>query len=157
MRNRPNANANSNGSSVRSNRKAGPPPPTMVSKPKNSTAGEKNQYRIVLNDAVRVRVTSWMVILLLAMLGYAKFYHGSSERQSSSSSSASSSSLGRYPTWEAAPASKDEFDHDNEKSVCRLPILTVEEWEAGRYWEREVPVIVKNVTDGWMALEHWTK
>jgi hypothetical protein len=125
----------------------------MVSKPKNNTAGEKNQYRIVLNNAVRVRVTSLMVILLLAMLGYAKFYHGSSERQSSSSSS----SLGRYPTWEAAPASKDEFDHDNEKSVCRLPILSVEEWEAGKYWEREVPVIVKNVTDGWMALEHWTK
>jgi hypothetical protein len=154
MRNRPNANATSNGSSGGSNRKTGPPPPpTMVSKPKNNTAGEKNQYRIVLNNAVRVRVTSLMVILLLAMLGYAKFYHGSSERQSSSSSS----SLGRYPTWEAAPASKDEFDHDNEKSVCRLPILSVEEWEAGKYWEREVPVIVKNVTDGWMALEHWTK
>lgn len=69
----------------------------------------------------------------------------------------SKTSLGRYPTWEAAPASIEEFDHDNDKNVCRLPIITVEEWERGRYWEREEPVIVKNVTDGWPALEHWTK
>eukprot|EP00571_Detonula_confervacea_P002185 CAMPEP_0172326870 /NCGR_PEP_ID=MMETSP1058-20130122/57864_1 /TAXON_ID=83371 /ORGANISM="Detonula confervacea, Strain CCMP 353" /LENGTH=331 /DNA_ID=CAMNT_0013043765 /DNA_START=102 /DNA_END=1097 /DNA_ORIENTATION=- len=65
--------------------------------------------------------------------------------------------LGRYPTWEDAPASTEEFDHDNDKSVCRLPIISVEEWEAERYWEREDPVIVQNVTDGWPALEHWTK
>lgn len=72
-------------------------------------------------------------------------------------SDASCEETGRYPTWEAAPASTKEFDHDNDKSVCRLPILSVEEWEDGRYWEREEPVIVKNVTDGWKAMEHWTK
>ena len=35
--------------------------------------------------------------------------------------------------------------------------ISVEEWEEGRYWERDVPVIVRNVTDHWKALEHWTK
>eukprot|EP00804_Cyclotella_cryptica_P011474 CCRYP_016394-RB/>CCRYP_016394-RB protein AED:0.43 eAED:0.43 QI:195/1/1/1/1/1/4/148/320 len=64
---------------------------------------------------------------------------------------------GHYPTWEDAPASAEEFDHDNDKSICRLPIISVAEWETGRYWEKEEPVIVKNVTDGWMALQHWTK
>ena len=62
--------------------------------------------------------------------------------------------LGR---WEDAPSSNKEFDHDNDKTVCRLPIISVEEWENGRYWEKEEPVIVQNVTDGWLALEHWTK
>lgn len=66
-------------------------------------------------------------------------------------------SLGRYPTWEAAPASTEEFDHDNDKTVCRLAVISVEEWERGRYWEKEQPVLVKNVTDGWGAPEHWTK
>jgi hypothetical protein len=64
---------------------------------------------------------------------------------------------GRYPTWEDAPASMEEFNHDNDKSICSLPIISVEEWEKGRYWEKEEPVIVQNVTDGWLALEHWTK
>jgi len=68
-----------------------------------------------------------------------------------------SSLLGPYATWEDAPASTEEFDHDNDKSVCRLPIISVEEWEAGRYWERNEPVLVQNVTDGWAAMEHWTK
>ena len=62
-----------------------------------------------------------------------------------------------YATWEDAPSSADEFDHDNDKSVCGLPLLTVEEWEQGRYWEGDQPVLVKNVTDGWPALQHWTK
>ena len=65
--------------------------------------------------------------------------------------------LGQYNTWEEAPASTKEFDHDNNKKVCRLPIIDVEEWESGRYWEKDEPCIVKNVTDGWLALEHWTK
>ncbi len=65
--------------------------------------------------------------------------------------------LGNYSTWEEAPNSLDEFDHDNRKHICGLPILTVEEWEEGRFWETEKPVIVKNVTAGWKALEHWTK
>eukprot|EP00804_Cyclotella_cryptica_P020020 CCRYP_007896-RC/>CCRYP_007896-RC protein AED:0.39 eAED:0.39 QI:341/1/1/1/1/1/3/411/445 len=56
-----------------------------------------------------------------------------------------------------APASREEFDHDNDPEVCGLPILTVEEWEAGRYWEGNKPVIVKNVTAGWAAMEHWKK
>ena len=65
--------------------------------------------------------------------------------------------LGQYNTWEEAPVSTKEFDHDNNKKVCRLPIISVDEWESGRYWEKEEPCIVKNVTDGWLALEHWTK
>ena len=72
-------------------------------------------------------------------------------------SCASETPLGRYPTWEEAPSSTEEFDHDNDKSVCRLPIISVEEWEEGRFWEGEEPVLVRNVTDGWPALEHWTK
>jgi len=31
----------------------------------------------------------------------------------------------------------------------------VEEWEKGRYWERNKPVLVKNATEGWAALERW--
>lgn len=63
----------------------------------------------------------------------------------------------KYATWEGAPSSADEFDHDNDPSVCRLQIISVEEWEEGRYWEYEEPVIVRGVTEGWNALEHWTK
>lgn len=62
-----------------------------------------------------------------------------------------------YETWEDAPASWEEFGHDNDPSVCGIPVLSVEEWEEGRYWEREEPVLVRNATDGWSALEHWTK
>eukprot|EP01082_Thalassiosira_pseudonana_P011562 g10219.t1 g10219 contig4:1458046-1459257(-) len=64
---------------------------------------------------------------------------------------------GKYATWDEAPKSIEEFDHGNDRSVCRLPFISVEEWEEGRYWERDVPVIVRNVTDHWKALEHWTK
>ena len=64
---------------------------------------------------------------------------------------------GPYRSWEEAPSSFEEFGHDNHESVCRLPIVTVEEWERGRYWEGEAPVLVKNVTDDWAALNHWTK
>jgi hypothetical protein len=64
---------------------------------------------------------------------------------------------GRYKTWEDSPASWDEFGHDNDKTICRLPIISVEEWERGQYWLKQEPVIVKNVTVGWGALEHWTK
>jgi hypothetical protein len=63
----------------------------------------------------------------------------------------------QYENWEDGPASKEEFDHDNDPEVCGLPRLTVEEWESGRYWEGKKPVIVMNVTDGWAALEHWKK
>jgi hypothetical protein len=90
------------------------------------------------------------LILLLAFL--------SASGQTCTDDAASScTNTGHYPTWEDAPASVQEFDHDNDKSICSLPIITVEEWETGRYWEKEEPVIVKNVTDGWLALQHWTK
>ena len=65
--------------------------------------------------------------------------------------------VGRYKTWGDSPASWEEFGHDNDKTICRLPIISVEEWEKGEYWLKQEPVIVKNVTDGWGALEHWTK
>ena len=57
--------------------------------------------------------------------------------------------------WEDGPSSWDEFGHNNDPDVCGLPVLTVEEWEAGRYWEKGQPVLVKNVTDGWAALNNW--
>ncbi len=112
-----------------------------------------------MSNAVRGRTFLFsciaVMIMLFVLLGHANnlhYYH-----LGSSSESQPSSTLGRYLTWEEAPASREEFDHDNDKRVCRLPILSVEEWEMGRYWEREIPVIVKNVTDRWPALEHWTK
>eukprot|EP00581_Thalassiosira_minuscula_P008321 CAMPEP_0183703902 /NCGR_PEP_ID=MMETSP0737-20130205/1453_1 /TAXON_ID=385413 /ORGANISM="Thalassiosira miniscula, Strain CCMP1093" /LENGTH=453 /DNA_ID=CAMNT_0025930705 /DNA_START=18 /DNA_END=1379 /DNA_ORIENTATION=- len=57
--------------------------------------------------------------------------------------------------WEDGPSSWQEFGHDNDPNVCGLPVLTVEEWEAGKYWEGNKPVIVKNVTDGWAANHNW--
>jgi hypothetical protein len=80
------------------------------------------------------------------------------EGDASCAAAASSPAFVRYySTWEEAPISAGEFDHENDRNVCRLPIISVDEWESGRYWEREEPVIVRNVTDGWGALEHWTK
>jgi len=37
--------------------------------------------------------------------------------------------------WEDGPSSWEEYGHDNDPSVCGLPVLTVEEWERGKYWE----------------------
>jgi len=59
--------------------------------------------------------------------------------------------------WEDGRASWEEFGHDNDPDVCGLPVLTVEEWEAGKHWERNRPVLVRNVTDGWAALNNWKK
>jgi hypothetical protein len=59
--------------------------------------------------------------------------------------------------WEDGPSSWDEFGHDNAPDICGLQVITVEEWEAGRYWEGKKPVIVKNVTEGWAALNNWKK
>ena len=56
--------------------------------------------------------------------------------------------------WEDGPSSWEEFGHDN--SNCRLEHITIEEWEAGKYWERGNPVIVTGVTKEWAANEHWT-
>lgn len=55
--------------------------------------------------------------------------------------------------WEDGQSSWDEYGHDN--SACGLPVLTVEEWEAGKYWEGDLPVLVTNVTKGWAALNNW--
>ena len=41
---------------------------------------------------------------------------------------------GRYPTWEDAPTSADEFGHDNPEEICRLPIISLRKWEAGKFW-----------------------
>lgn len=60
-----------------------------------------------------------------------------------------------HSEWEDGPASWEEFGHDNDPDVCGLPRLTVEEWEAGRHWEGSRPVLVKDVTKGWAALENW--
>jgi len=57
--------------------------------------------------------------------------------------------------WEDGPSSWEEFGHDNDPEVCGLQFLTVREWEEGRYWERDEPVIVKNVTAGWAARHNW--
>ena len=97
------------------------------------------------------------VVVVLVVLAYAGVDPSCAEGDASCAASASSPVFGRYPTWEEAPSSSEEFDHDNDGKVCRLPIISVEEWEGGRYWEREEPVIVRNVTDGWKALEHWKK
>ena len=59
--------------------------------------------------------------------------------------------------WEDGPTSWEEFGHANAPDVCGLPVLTVEEWEAGKYWEGNKPVLVKNMTDGWAALTNWKK
>jgi hypothetical protein len=61
-----------------------------------------------------------------------------------------------YLLFTDGPANQ-EFDHNNDPEVCGIPRLTVEEWEAGRYWEGKKPVIVMNVTDGWAAMENWKK
>lgn len=61
----------------------------------------------------------------------------------------------KYKDWEDAPASWEEYGHDN--SVCGVPRLTVEQWEKGKYWQRNKPVIVMNVTEQWPAVEHWKK
>jgi hypothetical protein len=57
--------------------------------------------------------------------------------------------------WEDGPSSWEEFGHDNDPSVCGVQLLTVEEWEAGRYWEGKKPVLVTGVTDDWPALNNW--
>lgn len=59
--------------------------------------------------------------------------------------------------WEDGPSSWDEFGHDNAPDICGVQVLTVKEWEEGRYWEGSKPVIVKNLTDGWAALNNWKK
>ncbi len=59
--------------------------------------------------------------------------------------------------WEDGPSSWMEFGHDNDDSVCGLRLITLDEWEGGRHWELDVPVLVSGVTDGWKALYNWKK
>ena len=54
--------------------------------------------------------------------------------------------------WEDGQSSWEEFGHNNNPDICGLPLLTVAEWEVGRYWERNTPVLVSGVTDGRAAL-----
>ena len=56
-----------------------------------------------------------------------------------------------------SPASWEEFGHDNDPNACGLPVLTIDKWEAGRYWEGSKPVLVRNVADSWAALSNWKK
>ena len=57
--------------------------------------------------------------------------------------------------WEDGHSSWDEFGHDNDPSVCKMRTMTAGEWEAGRHWRNNVPVMVTNVTDSWAANFHW--
>ena len=57
--------------------------------------------------------------------------------------------------WEDGPSSWEEFGHDNDPTVCRMPTITVDEWESGRYWRGNQPVMVANVTAGWAANVNW--
>ena len=59
--------------------------------------------------------------------------------------------------WEDGQSSWEEYGHDNNPDICGLPLLTVAEWESGRYWERNKPVLVSGLTNGWAALTHWKK
>lgn len=61
-----------------------------------------------------------------------------------------------FVEWGDGPSSR-EFDHDNDPRVCGVDFLTVAEWEAGRHWEGNRPVMVQNVTAGWAALTNWKK
>ena len=93
---------------------------------------------------------------LLAITALLALFHTNAS-QTCSSQDDTCINTGRYKTWGESPASWEEFGHDNDKTICRLPIISVEEWEAGQYWLKQEPVIVKNATKGWGALEHWTK
>ena len=55
--------------------------------------------------------------------------------------------------WEDGHASWEEFGHNNEH--CNLQTITVQEWEDGKYWEKDDPVLVTGVTEHWAANENW--
>jgi hypothetical protein len=57
--------------------------------------------------------------------------------------------------WSQGPSSWEEFGHTNDPSVCKLQTITVDEWERGKYWRGNVPVMVMNVTTNWDANVHW--
>ena len=55
--------------------------------------------------------------------------------------------------WEDGHASWSEFGHNNEH--CNLQTITVQEWEDGKYWEKDEPVLVTGVTEHWAANTNW--
>jgi len=55
--------------------------------------------------------------------------------------------------WEDGHASWEEFGHNNEH--CNLQTITVQEWEDGKYWEKDDPVLVTGVTEHWAANTNW--
>eukprot|EP00985_Skeletonema_marinoi_P032860 scaffold39814_cov329-Skeletonema_marinoi.AAC.1 len=136
--------------SVKRTKKASPPP---SSRSKSSDTAATSSNRISKGT-----ISAIVVILALSYDNFRLRYRASNAEPANRNLSSNDDEIKlRYKTWEEAPASYEEFDHDNDPSVCRLPIVTVEEWEKNRMWESETPVIVKNVTDGWKALENWSK
>ena len=55
--------------------------------------------------------------------------------------------------WEDGHASWEEFGHNNEH--CNLQTITVQEWEDGKYWEKDDPVLVTGITEHWAANTNW--
>jgi len=108
-------------------------------------------------------IVSIIVTALLALSVVVRSQESSSSSSESESekNAANANSIIDYGNhnseWEDGPSSWDEFGHDNDPAVCGLPVLTVEEWEAGKYWDGNKPVLVRNVTDGWAALDNWKK
>ena len=47
-------------------------------------------------------------------------------------------------TWADAPTSAEEFDHGNPPGMCDVQRLSTTEWEDGRHWLGDFPVIVEN-------------
>jgi len=57
--------------------------------------------------------------------------------------------------WSQGPSSWEEFGHANDPDICRLRTITLDEWERGKYWRYNVPVMVTNVTADWDANVNW--
>ena len=57
--------------------------------------------------------------------------------------------------WSQGPSSWEEFGHTNDPNICRLQTITLDEWERGKYWRYNVPVMVMNVTADWDANMNW--
>lgn len=57
--------------------------------------------------------------------------------------------------WSQGPSSWEEFGHANDPNICRLQTITLDEWERGKYWRYNVPVMVMNVTADWDANMNW--
>ena len=49
--------------------------------------------------------------------------------------------------WDQGHSSWEEFGHENDPDVCRMMTITPDEWERGKYWRHNVPVMVSRVLD----------